>query len=592
MRRAAAKTSPDPGPNPTRNHPNSRRRVRNPVARFPSASTPLLQWKLEDPLPGPDPPTKARDPQNAAERASARKLAAGMWRSEFQEIEPGLAQLQVPHSLKHGSNPKVLNSRKFKSSAAALPNPSLERATKWDAKCSKPSEEVHQSFDHLKLLMDQEMTKASTAEAKLKAELNWARGRIMELEAKHHSSKKKIESFLKKHTEEKASWRTREHEKIRAVIDGMRGDLSVERKNRRRTEVLNAKLIEELAEAKKSAKRYLQDYEKEKKARELVEEVCNELAKEVGEDRMEAEETKREAVRVREELEEERKMLQMAEVWREERVQMKLIDAKQAVEERCSRLKGLQMELEEFLSSRNRASSVEEDGAEIREAELLIEAVAEAVKMQEMNAFSYQPPPASEDILAIFEELQQRGEERPNERVVETCHDGGSAASGGASDDGTASPATDIFLGKPTNGSCCGDEEDDSEWETLSNSGEGSDDSNGETSNEASRRKDNCLLEPRIYKKTPVVVVVEEAAADGRVSKGGLSEADLGLPKLEQWGSSPESANPDAAVAQGAKGCIEWPCGSVHKHSLKAKLLEARLECNKFQIRHVIKQKS
>ena len=460
----------------------------------------------------------------------------------------------------------------------------MEKATKWDGKCLKPSNEVYQSFDHLKILIDQQMTQASSVESNLKAELDWARARISKLESRQHSSKKELEHILKKHVEEKAAWRIREHEKIQAVIDGMKDDLSFERKNRRRTEILNSKLLDELTEAKKSAKRFLHDYEKEKKAREHLEDVCDQLAKGVGEDRADVEESKRESIRAREELEEERKMLQMAEVWREERVQMKLIDAKLALENQCSQLKKLQTELESLLRSRNHSNL---DGAMIKEAELLIEAVAESVKIQEMNEFKYQPPAASEDIFAIFEGLQQR--EEPKEREIEPHYR--SSPKSDASKIHTDSPATDIFLGKPTNGSV----EDDSEWETLSrgdiassNSLEGSGESNYEI-NEDLRKSvssisklwpalpDNC----KTYKKTSAEVSKE------RVSKGGLNDASVSPPNSGHW-SSPDSVNPH--VTRGMKGCIEWPRGA-HKQSLKMKLLEARLESHKVQIRHVLKQK-
>lgn len=455
---------------------------------------------------------------------SARKLAAGVWRSESQEI--GLQ------------------------SSAALLNPMLERATKWDEHFCKPSVEVFKSFDHLKLLMDQHMAKACTLESKLKAELDWSRGRIGKLEAKQRSSKKKLESFLKKHAEAKASWRTREHEKIQSFVDGMRGELSVERKSRRRTEVLNSKLVDELAEAKESARRLMQDYEEEKKARELVEEVCDELAKEAGEDNAEVEEAKREAARVREELEEERKMLQVAEVWREERVQMKLVDAKQALQDQHLQLKKLGAQLASFLQSKDRTSL---DSVEIIEAELLIEAVADAVESQAMETFAYEPPQAYDDIFAIFEELRHGGEDT-EERDIKPCY----------GDIHAASPATDTFLG----------EEEESEWESLSN---GDDLGSSDNSDNAGETKKDS----------------GEATANGEVSKGGLGEVDFTLPDLDQSWSSPDSSGRRHA-SRGMKGCIEWPRGgggAAHKHSLKAKLLEVRLESHKVQIRHVLEQK-
>ena len=108
----------------------------------------------------------------------------------------------------------------------------------------------------------------------------------------------------------------------------------------------------------------MQDYDKKRKARELIEEVCDELAKEIGEDKAKVEALKRESMKLREELEDERKMLQMAEVWCEERVQVKLVDARVALENKYSQMNKLVAELETFL----RSSSATPDVKEMREA--------------------------------------------------------------------------------------------------------------------------------------------------------------------------------------------------------------------------------
>ncbi|KAK0601783.1 hypothetical protein LWI29_027355 [Acer saccharum] len=119
--------------------------------------------------------------------------------------------------------------------------------------------------------------------------------------------------------------------------------------------------IQELETDHRSSKnkRYMQDYDKERKARELIEEVCNELAKEIGEDKAEVEALKRESMKLWEEFEDERNMLQMAEVWLEERVQMKLVDARVAFENKYSQMNKLVEELETFL----RSSSATPDGS-------------------------------------------------------------------------------------------------------------------------------------------------------------------------------------------------------------------------------------
>ncbi|BFG29518.1 hypothetical protein CerSpe_157920 [Prunus speciosa] len=100
-------------------------------------------------------------------------------------------------------------------------------------------------------------------------------------------------------------------------------------------------------------------------------------------------------MKLREEVERERKMLQMAEVWREERVQMKLVDAKVAVEEKYSLMNKLVVDLEKFLRSRSATPDV---------------------NIQDVKDVSYKPP--NPDIFSVFEEVNF-GE--PNEREIEQC---------------------------------------------------------------------------------------------------------------------------------------------------------------------------
>ncbi|KAK8590205.1 hypothetical protein V6N13_088979 [Hibiscus sabdariffa] len=109
-----------------------------------------------------------------------------------------------------------------------------------------------------------------------------------------------------------------------AFVDDANADFNWEKKKRHRLEIVNSKLVNELVVVKLSTNQYMQNYEKERKARELIEEVCDELAKEIGEDKV--------------------------EIWREERVQMKLIDAKTD-------------EIEEDESGRETVSHFEDQGS-------------------------------------------------------------------------------------------------------------------------------------------------------------------------------------------------------------------------------------
>lgn len=106
----------------------------------------------------------------------------------------------------------------------------------------------------------------------------------------------------------------------RAHVVELKAQVEYESKARKKMESANKKLAKELAG--------------ERKGREALEKVCEELAKEISND-------KTEIARLKREIEEERKMLRVAEVLREERVQMKLGEAKLLLEEKLLELEAI-----------------------------------------------------------------------------------------------------------------------------------------------------------------------------------------------------------------------------------------------------------
>ncbi|KAI6669781.1 hypothetical protein NL676_004666 [Syzygium grande] len=169
-------------------------------------------------------------------------------------------------------------------------------------------------------------------------------------EERSHSHQ--IDFLMKRFAEEKASWRRKERERIRSAISHMAEEVDVEKKLRRQTERLNKKLGQELARMKSSLSKVMKELESEKRAKEILEQVCDELATGIGEDRAQVEELKRESAKVLEEVEKEREMLQLADVLREERVQMKLSEAKYHFEEKNAAVEKLRAELEAYMTSK------------------------------------------------------------------------------------------------------------------------------------------------------------------------------------------------------------------------------------------------
>ncbi|KAG2574888.1 uncharacterized protein LOC120641841 [Panicum virgatum] len=685
-RNRSATAAPAPAAAPSLRTP--RRLRRRPVKASASASapgggrrsgpaTPLLKWDVGVGGGGRGDGRKlggveeagasAREKQ--AREVSVRRLAAGVWRLRQPEAVPGGApgaaerrvhvgvehiprhlqvQLLKQNTLGHHQNLKnevsspisVLERKSGELHKVQLhaTSTTMEKATKWEPENIKgmESHDAYLIASQLNLLDEQQDT---TYVANLQMELQQARDRVSELETERRSAKKKLDHLFKKLAEEKAAWRNREHEKVRAILEDMKADLDHEKKNRRRLEMINLKLVNELKEAKMSAKQLLQEYETERKARELTEEVCNELAREVEEDKAEIEALKQDSLKLREEVDEERKMLQMAEVWREERVQMKLVDAKLTLDAKYAQLSKLQQDVEAFIAS---CSCANGDITVVEEAENIIQAI-KSVRAQDAE-FRYEPPAASEDIFSIFEEL--RPSEEPVIKEIEPCYQNNSAKC--ESEIQEASPMTDIFLEKkakvysnksPQDES---DTEDGSSWETISHedmqgssgSPDGSESSvnnkicdgsiSWKSGNDFEYRGNEKLKDDltdayltnmnqpkkkesaisKLWKssrpknseicKKDAVETVNARSSNVRLSVGtystvesGIQEIGLSPPSVGQW-SSPDSMN--IQFNRGFKGCIEYPRTS-QKHSLKAKLMEARMESQKVQLRQVLKQK-
>ncbi|WOL11263.1 hypothetical protein Cni_G20025 [Canna indica] len=286
-----------------------------------------------------------------------------------------------------------------------------EKVIELDLKSSITSEEdAHQNYCNLKLPEDKEEQNTISIVSSLRTELEKAHARIADLEAKQRAQKKKMGEKLAK---EKATWRSRKHDhKVKHIIEVMQGDIDREKKKRQGTETKNAKLVSELAEFQLITDKLLQERQIERKDRALAEASCCHFVKEIVEYKNEIQTLKIDLMITRQEVEKEKMVLQTAEVWREERVKMKLIDTKLTLEEKYAQLRDLIAELQVFLAAGS-------DTASVREAELLKQRVDAAIT--EEIKFSYQPPPASEDVYAVFEEV--RSLEETAERDMKACRE-------------------------------------------------------------------------------------------------------------------------------------------------------------------------
>ncbi|XP_062219127.1 uncharacterized protein LOC133918971 [Phragmites australis] len=184
----------------------------------------------------------------------------------------------------------------------------------------------------------------------LHSELDAARARARQLYREHRrgGEDKSAEHLQEQLADEMRAWKSRHREKAGAYVRLVTSELEGERRSRRRAERASKKLGEALAEAESSLRAATRELERERASRERLEKVCDELAS--GGDAAD-EELRRDTESAREELEREREMLQLADELREERVRMKLAEARLQFEEKNAVVDQLRQELEAFLGT-------------------------------------------------------------------------------------------------------------------------------------------------------------------------------------------------------------------------------------------------
>ncbi|GMH25507.1 hypothetical protein Nepgr_027350 [Nepenthes gracilis] len=543
----------------------------------PGPPTPLLQWKFASEQERDDVSNAAGDksvevtPKERRKKGnvvSARKIGAAVWRLQLPDVG-------VPRG-DHGAERR--RGRKSEDRSGFKPPPSSKfsgyavwRKTKWDPVCVRALNRSNSNTQSVPKL------NASSMVSALQAELDQARERIKELEAERKSSKNKLVHFLRKLSEERTASRSREQE-VRVIMDTVKADLKKEKKNRKRLEIVNSKLATELTEANSSLKRYMQDYAKERKARESIEEVCDGLAKEIWEGKAGVEALEMECMKIREEFEEERKMLQIAEVLREERVQMKLVDAKVTLEEKYSQMSKLMTELENFMRSGTMSSNLKE----VRGAEVLRQAVA-LIDIRNVMEFAYEPP-KPDDISSSFEGMAT---DTPNEREIKPTAYRLSNGNVDQNDDEdkVRIEGKTISHGKHNYLSgICRDLPITEIREVFSVAAK-----QPKKVSSVSGNRSSCQNNGENYK------IVSVEGTNGRFLKADVLLHDVRScnggptpPDMAGRRNSPESTN--LHTRRRVKGCMEWPRG-LQKNSLRAKLLEARMESRRIRLRKVVKRK-
>lgn len=278
---------------------------------------------------------------------------------------------------------------------------------------STMSQELLRVFNQIRLLEEQHNSSLHLTST-LQTELMEANARLKELEHPHklarrearRDAQREVEELTRKFSNEKMAWKAKE-DKFKAMIQSMKTELDDERTARQKVESNNHKLTKELIEAKAATETALLELESERQSRQHIEAMCNDLAHENEDDKAVVEEMKRESQRVREALEEERRMLQITDGWREQSVRMRFSEAKLALEEKSAALDHMRIQLESFLRATQNGNT-----ATLRDAQVLHNVIT--TFHHNHSLFSFPPSPECMDDAALEGDPSQ--EKREHER--------------------------------------------------------------------------------------------------------------------------------------------------------------------------------
>ncbi|CBI40463.3 unnamed protein product, partial [Vitis vinifera] len=200
----------------------------------------------------------------------------------------------------------------------------------------KTSTELLKVLNRIWSLEEQHASTISLVKA-LKMELDHSRARIKELLQEKQTERQEMDDLMKQ---------------------SVRDELEDERKLRKRSETLHRKLARELSEVKSSFSNALRELEREKKARILLEDLCDEFAKGIREYEQEVRSLKHKPEKDRVARENsDRLVLHISEAWLDERMQMKLAEARCDVAEKNTIVDKLSFEIETFLRAKQSAVS-------------------------------------------------------------------------------------------------------------------------------------------------------------------------------------------------------------------------------------------
>ncbi|XP_008794095.2 uncharacterized protein At5g41620 [Phoenix dactylifera] len=219
----------------------------------------------------------------------------------------------------------------------------------------KTSTELLKILNRIWSLEEQHASNVSLVKA-LKMELEHAQRRIQELMQEKQAYRHEMDDLVKQGVKAKLVGKNKEQERIKASVQSIRDELEDERRLRIRSKSLHRKLGKELSEVKAAFLKAVKDLERGRKANNLLEDLCDEFAKGIRDYEQEVRELKQKSVRGCD-RKVDRMVLHISEAWLDERMQMKIAEARADLAEKSRVTDKLRGEIESFLRARQSSSS-------------------------------------------------------------------------------------------------------------------------------------------------------------------------------------------------------------------------------------------
>ncbi|OIT07392.1 PREDICTED: uncharacterized protein At5g41620-like [Nicotiana attenuata] len=219
--------------------------------------------------------------------------------------------------------------------------------------CLKTSTELLKILNRIWSLEEKHVSNMSLVKA-LRKELDHSQRRVKELQEEKKRDREEIDDLMMLVAEYRIGRKNNKHNRTEDAVKTLTVELHDERKLRKHSENLHRKLARELAEVKSSFSNALKELEREREARIMLEELCDEFATGTKEYEQEVRFLKSKLKKDHTLTEEKDGLIiHICEAWLDERMQMKQAQSRHGLAEKKTTVDKLRSEIQTFLKARH-----------------------------------------------------------------------------------------------------------------------------------------------------------------------------------------------------------------------------------------------